>query len=407
MNQKVAIIGGGASGIFCAIHLANNPNLEIHVFEKTDELLKKVKISGGGRCNVTHDYTSPSKFIKSYPRGSQMHKKNFEIFSPQDMYQWLINRGVQLKTEQDGRVFPLSDDSNTIVNCFLEQINKPNITVHFKSNFEEIDLKSLQTSLVINKTKWTFDKIVIATGGASNNSYLNIFKHQNIEIVETVPSLFTFKTENHDITELMGVSVPNAQIKILGTKLQEQGPLLITHWGFSGPAILKLSAWGAFHLAAKQYNFDISINWDATLNEEQVKTQLNQLRELHPKALIVNKKPESIPNRLWLFLLSQLEILHDKKWGDINKKEFNRILNSLVNSEFKIKGKTTFKEEFVTAGGISLQDINTQTMQSRKHPQLYFIGEILDVDGITGGFNFQNAWTTAKIASNHILSLIH
>lgn len=404
MKKKIAIVGGGASGVFCAIQIAINSHCEVHIFEKTDELLKKVKISGGGRCNVTHEDSSPSQFVKSYPRGSQLIKKNISVFAPKDMMKWLNDRGVPLKIEEDGRVFPISNNSQTIIVCFLAELNKRHVQVHFNSNLEDITIENQSVFLTINQKKETWDAVVIATGGATNNSYLDLYTKVGLKTIRTVPSLFTFKTTEKAITELMGISLPNAQIKIVGTKLIEKGSLLITHWGFSGPAILRLSAWGAFELAQNQYDFTISINWDASFNEESMRTKMTEIRNLHPKSLVSNKKIETIPNRLWTYFLIKSEIHPETKWGDVSKKQFNKLLNALIHSEYSIKGKTTFKEEFVTAGGIDLESLDPHTMSLKTNPNIYFIGEITNVDGITGGYNFQNAWTSAFIAAKSISS---
>ncbi len=403
--MKIVIVGGGASGVFCAIKLAENKNATIHIYEKSSELLKKVKISGGGRCNVTHQYISPAQFTKNYPRGAKIQKNNFDIFSPNDLVYWFQKRGVALKIEKDGRIFPTTNSSQTIIDCFQKELNKPNISVFLNTEIQDIKRENNNYTITSTKDAVIFDIVVIATGGAQKERELNYF---NLSLthttISTVPSLFTFKIDDKELTQLMGLSVQNAQIKIISSPFKETGPLLITHWGLSGPAILKLSAWGAFYLNEKNYQFEISVNWLGDEKELDVQKRITTNRQLHGNALVTNFKPEPIPNRLWEYFLSKAEINPSKKWHDISKKEENKLIQVLTNQLFSINGKTTFKDEFVTAGGVDTQAINTQTMESLTYPKLYFIGEVLNIDGITGGFNFQNAWTSAIVAAKHILS---
>jgi predicted Rossmann fold flavoprotein len=402
---KIAIIGGGASGVFCGIKLAENKNATIHIYEKSSELLKKVKISGGGRCNVTHQYISPAQFTKNYPRGAKIQKNNFDIFSPNDLVYWFQKRGIALKIEKDGRIFPTTNSSQTIIDCFQKELNKPNISVFLNTEIQDIKRENNNYTITSTKDAVIFDIVVIATGGAQKERELNYF---NLSLthttISTVPSLFTFKIDDKELTQLMGLSVQNAQIKIITSAFKEIGPLLITHWGLSGPAILKLSAWGAFFLHEKKYQFEISVNWLGDEKELDVQKRITTNRQLHGNALVTNFKPEPIPNRLWEYFLSKAEINPSKKWHDMSKKEENKLIQVLTNQLFSINGKTTFKDEFVTAGGVDTQAINTQTMESLTYPKLYFIGEVLNIDGITGGFNFQNAWTSAIVAAKHILS---
>ena len=403
--MKIAIIGGGASGVFCGIKLAENKNATIHIYEKSSELLKKVKISGGGRCNVTHQYISPAQFTKNYPRGAKIQKNNFDIFSPNDLVYWFQKRGIALKIEKDGRIFPTTNSSQTIIDCFQKELNKPNISVFLNTEIQDIKRENNNYTITSTKDAVIFDIVVIATGGAQKERELNYF---NLSLthttISTVPSLFTFKIDDKELTQLMGLSVQNAQIKIISSPFKETGPLLITHWGLSGPAILKLSAWGAFYLNEKNYQFEISVNWLGDEKELDVQKRITTNRQLHGNALVTNFKPEPIPNRLWEYFLSKAEINPSKKWRDLSKKDENKLIQVLTNQLFSINGKTTFKDEFVTAGGVDTQAINTQTMESLTYPKLYFIGEVLNIDGITGGFNFQNAWTSAIVAAKHILS---
>jgi predicted Rossmann fold flavoprotein len=402
---KIAIVGGGASGVFCGIKLAENKNATIHIYEKSSELLKKVKISGGGRCNVTHQYISPAQFTKNYPRGAKIQKNNFDVFSPNDLVYWFQKRGIALKIEKDGRIFPTTNSSQTIIDCFQKELNKPNISVFLNTEIQDIKRENNNYTITSTKDAVIYDIVVIATGGAQKERELNYF---NLSLphttISTVPSLFTFKIDDKELTQLMGLSVQNAQIKIITSAFKEIGPLLITHWGLSGPAILKLSAWGAFFLHEKKYQFEISVNWLGDEKELDVQKRITTNRQLHGNALVTNFKPEPIPNRLWEYFLSKAEINPSKKWRDLSKKDENKLIQLLTNNVYTINGKTTFKDEFVTAGGIDTQAINTQTMESLTYPKLYFIGEVLNIDGITGGFNFQNAWTSAIVAAKHILS---
>lgn len=404
--MKIAIVGGGASGVFCGIKLAENKNATIHIYEKSNELLKKVKISGGGRCNVTHQYLSPAQFTKNYPRGAKIQKNNFDVFSPNDLVYWFQKRGVALKIEKDGRIFPTTNSSQTIIDCFQNELNKPNIEIFLNTEIQDISQISNSYQLTTNSQTLQYDFVVIAIGGAQKARELNCF-NQSLPhtTIAPVPSLFTFKIDDKALTQLMGLSVPQAQIKIISSPFKESGPLLITHWGLSGPAILKLSAWGAFYLNEKNYQFDISVNWLGDEKEQDVQKRITTNRQLHSNALVTNFKPEPIPNRLWEYFLTKAEINPSKKWHDISKKEENKLIQLLTNNVYTINGKTTFKDEFVTAGGVDTQAINTQTMESLTYPKLYFIGEVLNIDGITGGFNFQNAWTSAIVAAINILKL--
>jgi len=402
MKKKVAIIGAGAAGVFCAIKLGENPNLEIHIYEKGNEPLKKLRISGGGRCNATHRYISNAQFSKNYPRGGKILKSNFEIFSPQDMYQWLEDRGVQLKTEEDGRIFPKSDSSQTIINCFEKELARFHIPIHFSSEIQRIIPKKKGFELYINQKLEEFDFVIVATGGAAKERDLEIYKSIDIKTISPVPSLFTFKINEKSLTELMGLSIPNVQIRIKQSNFKEIGIVLITHWGLSGPAILKLSAWGAFFLAESNYHFQISINWAGEQNEAKVLQEIEALAEKHKQGKISNYKMEKFPNRFWDYLLLKSEIDGSKKWSEISKKSINKLSQSITNSSYDIQGKTTFKDEFVTAGGIDTEYLNTRSMESKTIQNLYFIGEITNMDGITGGFNFQNAWTSAIVAAENI-----
>ncbi len=403
MSKKIGIIGGGAAGIFCAIHLSKNPNHEIHIFEKSDELLKKVKISGGGRCNVTHNYVSQAQFTKNYPRGGAILKKNFDIFSPLDMQDWLETRGVKLKTEEDGRIFPKTDSSQTIIDLFLNELKEDHIHIHFRQNITAIKPDDNKIELKTDTNSFKFDYVVVASGGPQKERDLDFLTSLDLSYTLPVPSLFTFKIQDKDLTELMGLSVAQTTTRITGTDFKESGPLLITHWGLSGPGILKLSSWAAFHLNALNYQFQVQINWLNMMKDAEAEKYLAELKTKHHVGKIANHKPSEIPQRLWQYFLAKADIDLEKKWMDMSKKEFNKLIHLLIQSVYDVKGKTTYKEEFVTAGGIDTDQLDSQTMSLKKFPNIYCIGEITNMDGITGGFNFQNAWTSAVVCAKDII----
>jgi len=395
----IAVIGAGAAGFFSAISCkTHHPKARVTIYEKTDKLLAKVKISGGGRCNVTHACFSNAQLIKFYPRGERQLKKAFAQFSTTDTVRWYESRGVKLKAEVDGRMFPVTDSSQSIINCLLREIDKLDISIHLQQPITSIVKENNKFKLTLRDKIIYADKVIIATGGSPKPDgfdWLAGFGH----IIESpVPSLFTFNMPGESIKSLMGVSVDNASVRIPGTKLKTEGPLLITHWGMSGPAILKLSAWGARILKDFEYHFTIQVNWLGAVNEDKAREVLTEESRLHPKKKISNINPFQLPNRLYIFLLSKIGIDPEMTLEEMGNKNKNRLLNTLLNDEYKVEGKTTFKEEFVTCGGISLQDVSMDTMESKKCPGLYFAGEILDIDGVTGGFNFQAAWTTGFIA---------
>ncbi len=405
-DKKLIVIGGGAAGFFCAINAARmNPQLKVLLLEKSGKLLSKVKVSGGGRCNVTHACFDILEMSKKYPRGEKFMKKAFHQFFTTDTIQWFKERSVTLKEEKDGRMFPVTDSSQTIVDCLLDEVNKYGVEVIVHADVRR--LKSEDGKFIIELSDLrhlTSDFVCIASGGYSKSSMFHWLTELGHSIEEPVPSLFTFNMPGHPIRELMGVSVEKARIKISGTKLEQEGPLLITHWGLSGPAVLKLSAWDARELAAKNYDFSILVNWLPDYNEQQLAEKFQAVRFDMAAQKIINKNPFGLPNRLWEFLLKYSEVNTERRWTDLPAKEANRLVKNLCNCEFAVKGKTTFKEEFVTAGGIKLNEIDHNTMMSKKIPNLFFAGEVMDVDGITGGFNFQHAWTSGFIAAKAIAS---
>ena len=405
-TKKLVVVGGGAAGFFCAVNAARmNPQLKVTIVEKTTKLLSKVKVSGGGRCNVAHACFDITAMSKKYPRGSNFVKKTFHHFFTTDTIEWFKERGVRLKEEKDGRMFPITDSSQTIVDCLLDEVNKYGVEIVMNAEVKNIINQDGVFHIKVSDSRLlTCDYLCIASGGYPKSSMFEWLKELGHSIEEPVPSLFTFNMPGHPIRELMGVSVENARIKITGSKLEQKGPLLITHWGLSGPAVLKLSAWGARELAAKNYDFKILINWLPDYNEQQLAEKTQSLRFEMASQKIYNKNPFGLPNRLWEFLLNYSGISLEKRWTDLTSKEANKLIKNLCNCEFDVKGKTTFKEEFVTSGGIKLNEIDHNTMMSKKIPNLFFAGEIMDVDGITGGFNFQHAWTSGFIAAKAIAS---
>lgn len=407
MTKHLVVIGGGAAGFFCAVNAARlNPSLKVSILEKSTKLLSKVKVSGGGRCNVTHHCFDIVAMSRHYPRGQHFVKKAFHQFFTTDTIHWFEERGIKLKTEKDGRMFPVTDSSQTIIDCLLREAGKYNVEIKLSSDVRSMihtDRKFfLETS---DFRTLECDYLCIAAGGYPKSSMFDWIKKPGHSIEDPVPSLFTFNLPGHAITKLMGVSVDNAIVKVAGSKLSEEGPLLITHWGLSGPVILRLSAWGAKELAAHGWQFTIHINWLADHNEGTLRQKFQQLRFDLAAQKIINRNPFNLPQRLWEFLLEESGINPGTRWTDLPAKEQNRFIKNLCSYECIVKGKTTFKEEFVTAGGIKLIEIDPNTMMSKRIPNLFFAGEVMDVDGITGGFNFQHAWTSGFIAAKYISAL--
>jgi predicted Rossmann fold flavoprotein len=403
-SKKLVVIGGGAAGFFCAVNAARlNNELEVIIIEKTGKLLSKVKVSGGGRCNVTHHCFSIADMIRKYPRGSSFLKKAFHHFFTTDTIEWFRERGVELKVEADGRMFPVTDSSETIVECLIRDTNRYGVTILLNKEVKSLHKTGDQWQLLFaNDTSMIADYVCIASGGYPKSIQFEWLKQTGHTIEEPAPSLFTFNMPGNPITALMGISVENAAVKIIGSKLAEQGPLLITHWGMSGPAVLKLSAWGAKELVERNYTFAILINWLPAYNEQSLKDHLQEIRFTIASQKMNSRNPFALPQRLWEYLLQQSGITAETRWADLPGKEQNKLIKNLCAQEFAVKGKTTFKEEFVTAGGIVLNEIDHTTMQSKIAENLFFAGEVLDVDGVTGGFNFQNAWTTGFIAATAI-----
>jgi predicted Rossmann fold flavoprotein len=403
-KNKLIVVGGGAAGFFCAVNAARiNPSLEVIIIEKSAKLLSKVGVSGGGRCNVTHACFSMADMIKKYPRGATFLKKAFHSFFTTDTIQWFKDRGVDLKTEADGRMFPVSNSSQTIIDCLMDEANKYGVEILMNKEAVEILREQEKWSIVFkNGGNLKADYICIASGGYPKSIQFEWLQKIGHSVAKPLPSLFTFNMPGNVITSLMGIALEQVQVKIIGSKLTETGPLLITHWGMSGPAILKLSAWGARELAAKNWHFGVVVNWLPAFNEQTLKDKFQQVRFEIAAQKISNRNPFGLPSRLWEYFLQQSGINENIRWADLPAKEQNKLIKNLCAQEFAVKGKTTFKEEFVTSGGIALEEVDHNTMQSKIAPSLYFAGEVLNVDGVTGGFNFQNAWTTGWIAAKAI-----
>jgi predicted Rossmann fold flavoprotein len=395
----IAVIGGGAAGFFAAITVAQHyPQHKVIILEKTSKTLAKVRVSGGGRCNVTNHCFEVPKLAKNYPRGEKNLKQGFAQFAVADTIQWFETRGVKLKTEPDGRMFPTTDNSETIVQCLLQEIKKYNVEIRLQQDITKINITEKGFLLnIANQADLAVHRVIVATGGNPKEAGFAWLKALGLDIAKPVPSLFTFNIPNNPVVKLMGVAT-KARVRIQGSKLAENGALLITHWGISGPVVLRLSAWGARELAEKNYQFNIQIQWLPDSSEELLRPYIDKVRQSIGARQIANKNPFEIPSRLWEYFLDKINIPHDKLWRDLNKKEINRLVNILMNDIYEVRGKTTFKEEFVTCGGVSLTEIDFERMESKKIKGLFFAGEVLDIDGITGGFNFQAAWTTGYIA---------
>lgn len=403
-GKRLLIIGGGAAGVFCAVNAARQvPGLEVIVAEKTTKLLSKVKVSGGGRCNVTHDCREIGEMVKRYPRGERFLKKAFHYFFTTDTIEWFQERGVALKTEPDGRMFPVTNSSQTIIDCLLNEATKYGVRFLMSRSVEKIETSSEGFSVSFSNSEVIqADFVCIACGGFPKLSQFDWIKALGHTIQEPVPSLFTFNLPGNPITELMGISVEKAKVKIAGSKLADEGPLLITHWGLSGPAILKLSAWGARELASKNWNFTAIVNWLPEYNDNSLRDAIGELRFSIASQKISNKNPFGLPARLWDYILKLSGIKEEWRWADLPSAEQNKLIKNITGWEAVVKGKTTFKDEFVTAGGVTLSEVDPNTMMSKIVPNLFFAGEILDVDGVTGGFNFQNAWTSGAIVSGNL-----
>jgi predicted Rossmann fold flavoprotein len=401
-TYDVIIAGGGAAGFFTAINIAEaNPKLKIAILERGKETLAKVRISGGGRCNVTHACFIPNDLVKFYPRGEKELRGPFSRFGAGDTIAWFEERGVELKTEEDGRMFPVTDSSQTIIDCFNNDVKRLGIQVLTGESIQSLYKGEHTWKIETQNGTFVSKKLVMATG--SNPKMWDMLAELGHTIVPPVPSLFTFNIKDPRIKDLMGVSAL-ATVKVKGSKLGASGSLLITHWGMSGPGILRLSAWGARELFAKSYQFVLQVNWLNDVDLEDCDTILKELKQEHAKKTVSKKSPFDFANRLWESLVSAAGINAETKWSDLTRAELQSLAAQLVNGEYNVNGKSTFKDEFVTAGGVDLKEVNFKTMESKRVENLYFAGEVINVDAITGGFNFQNAWTAGFIAAESIVA---
>lgn len=404
-TKKVAIIGGGAAGFFAALSAKEHfPDAEVHLFEKSNKVLSKVKVSGGGRCNVTHACFDNAALSKFYPRGEKQLRKAFEVFNSQSTWDWFAERNVELEILSDKCIFPKSNSSQTIIDCFTSEASRLGIEVKMSQAIVAIQ-RQVEMLILTNAQgeNFEYDAAIVTTGGQPKMSNLQWLGDLGHRIVEPVPSLFTFNMPQEKVKSLMGVVVEEATVKVESSKLVAQGPLLITHWGMSGPAILKLSAWGARILEEKKYEFAILVNWLNEVKDAEARELLIRHIQANEQKKVLTFNPFGLPSRLWDYLIEKSEISAEARNKELGNKSINKLINNLINDRYTVSGKTTFKEEFVTAGGISLQDINFQKMESKVVPGMFFAGELLDIDGITGGFNFQAAWTTGYIAGKNCL----
>ncbi|GAB3275368.1 NAD(P)/FAD-dependent oxidoreductase [Larkinella harenae] len=406
-SLQIIVIGGGAAGFFAAITAAEAfPEAVVTILEKNTTVLNKVRISGGGRCNVTHACFDNRQLVKNYPRGSAFLRPLLNQFDAQATVRWFERRQVRLKTEADGRMFPVTDSSETIITCLLQEARRLNIRIRTSCGVKSLTPQNGKWQLeLLSAEQLTADRVLIAAGGypqAPSYGWIPDLGDSSPSLVPPVPSLFTFNTPQNPLLALAGVAVADATIRIMGTKQEQRGPVLITHWGFSGPAVLRLSAWAARELAERHYQHEIRINWLSALTEAQIRDQFQTFRQQHPKKQIHTQSLFGLPTRLWVALATEAGILPTERWAELPGKSQNRLINLLTNSTFAVAGKSTFKEEFVTCGGLATNAIHPETLESRTYPGLFFAGEVLDVDGITGGFNFQNAWTTGFVAGKNI-----
>ncbi|MES2836473.1 MAG: NAD(P)/FAD-dependent oxidoreductase [Bacteroidota bacterium] len=408
-HYDIIIIGGGAAGFFSAVNAANFfPNKSIAILEKSSKFLSKVKVSGGGRCNATNATFEVKQLLQNYPRGNKELINTFSQFNSKDTIEWFAKRNVKLVAEPDGRMFPSTNSSQTIIDCLLNECVKHKIgiitntdVIAVTKNKELFELKLRNPDSNRDKN-YTCKKLVITSGGNSNTESYNWLREIGHSITPPIASLFTFNLKDKTICNLMGLSVTNASIKINESKLNYSGPLLITHWGFSGPAILKLSAFGAQFLHDKNYQYKVTVNWLGDVSEKELRDELNQIKEIDKFKKIHGFCPFNFPKRLWEYFLIESKIDSDLTWANVSNKQLNSLIQQLLFNTFECNGKTTFKEEFVTCGGIKRTEIDFKTMQSKLVPNLFFAGEVIDVDGITGGFNFQAAWSTGFVAAKSL-----
>ena len=400
--SRVAIVGGGAAGFFAAIACAEaQPGCEVVIFEKSSQPLHKVRISGGGRCNVTHASFEPRDFATRYPRGRRELIAPLHHFGVQETVDWFERRGVRLKTEADGRMFPVTDSSGTVIDCLQFEAKQAGVQLQTRCGVEGIVKSAAGFELkLISGNTFGCDRLLLATGGARHELGARLAESLGHHLEPAVPSLFSFESQTDWLGRLAGVSVTNVEASIVGTKLIEQGALLVTHRGLSGPVVLRLSAWGARALHELDYRFKVRIKWLPGLTLEQIGEQLRAARIAHPNKLVINSPIAPLAARLWEALAASCGVMPDMRWNNLTRSATTRLVAALAGTEIPIDGKSLNKDEFVTCGGVRLREVDFKTMESRITPNLFFAGELLDIDGITGGFNFQSAWTTGWIAGH-------
>jgi len=402
--KKFVIVGGGAAGYFAAINAAEfNPELEVIILEGSNKVLQKVKVSGGGRCNVTHACFIPNELVEFYPRGKRELLGPFHQFMTGDTMEWFENRGIPLKIEDDNRIFPESNSSQTIIDCFEQSAEQSGVKIHKSTRVNSIEKSEKGYLVKTDSIEIEADYLLIASG--SNTKMWDLIENLGHKIIQPVPSLFTFNIESEILKDIQGVSVPNASVKILNSKLSEEGPLLITHWGLSAPAILKLSAWGAVELHKRDYQFEIEVNWLSIPFEDALSKLKSARKNNSKKAVSLRSVFEDFPRRLWEKIVKSAQITTTVQWAQLSNIQLEKLASQLTKCKFEVDGKSTFKDEFVTAGGIDLKEVDFKRFESKLHKNLFFAGEVLNIDAITGGFNFQNAWTGGWIVANSITNV--
>ncbi len=399
IHEQVIVIGGGAAGFFAAINIANQyPGIKTLILEKSTEVLSKVKVSGGGRCNVTHACFDPNELTFNYPRGEKELLGPFHFFAAGDTISWFSDRNVELHIEEDGRMFPTTNRSQTIIDCFLEEVKRHQITISLKAEVQTVRKNTFFELQLKDGRQLTCEYLIIATGGHHKIKAYELIRQLGHHIQTPIPSLFTFNLPKHESNHLMGIS-HEATVKLIGTKYEEYGPLLFTHWGMSGPAILKLSSMGAVYLNNCNYRFEYSVEW-----KPDAESFIEKNRRMQGNKKVYISKPEEMVKRLWHYLLQRAKIDEEYNWADLSKADIDRLQQVLSTDIYQANGKTTFKEEFVTCGGVDLKEVNMKSMESKLISELYFCGEVLNIDALTGGFNFQAAWTTGWLAAQSIVS---
>lgn len=406
-SKTVAVIGAGAAGYFAAVNAAEgDPSARVDLYEASRRTLTKVSVSGGGRCNVTHSCFDPRELVGFYPRGGKELRGAFHQWQPQDTIDWFLTRGVELKTEQDGRMFPTTDSSQTIIDCLTGSATEAGVNLHLKTGVSEIsqNTKSRFRLTLSSGEVREATHVVIATGGGQKNAGHALASSLGHTITDLAPSLFTFHIDHPLLKDLQGLSLPKVQVAFTPAKLEQSGPIVFTHWGLSGPGILKLSAWGARVFSELDYRCELEVNWHGGSKPDSVRQALETSKQANARKALVSLNPFDFPRRFWERLLEYVSISPDTQWAQLSKKALNKLVETITHTRLTADGKSMNKEEFVTCGGVALKEVDFKTMQSRLVPKLYFAGEVLDIDGVTGGFNFQAAWTTAHLAAKAIAS---